>query len=115
MMIKKSVGGFLQFIRQQGVVGLAIGFIIGGAISKLVASFVGDIVQPFIGLIFGSTKGLTELHWGPLMYGDFLATLIDFFIVSAVVYFGFKALRLHKLDLPKDPNSPIKPIISKAK
>ena len=26
--------GFLDFIREQGVVGLAVGFILGGAVSK---------------------------------------------------------------------------------
>jgi len=35
--------GFLDFIREQGVVGLAVGFILGGAVSKLVASLVADI------------------------------------------------------------------------
>ena len=109
-MIKKSVTGFLQFIRQQGVVGLAIGFIIGGAISKLVASFVADVVQPSVGMIFGSTAGLIELHYGPIMYGKFLAVLIDFFIVAAVVYYGFKGLKLDKLDMPKDGGSVAKPV-----
>ena len=38
--------GFLNFIREQGVVGLAIGFILGGAISKLVAALVNDLINP---------------------------------------------------------------------
>lgn len=101
-MIKKSVTGFLQFIRQQGVVGLAIGFIIGGAISKLVASLVNDIVQPLVGMIFGSTAGLAGLRFHSIKYGSFLAVLIDFFIVSAVVYWGFKGLKLDKIDIPKE-------------
>lgn len=32
--------GFLNFIREQGVVGLAVGFILGGAVSKVVSAIV---------------------------------------------------------------------------
>ncbi|MFA6991751.1 MAG: MscL family protein [Candidatus Gracilibacteria bacterium] len=104
----KSVRGFVQFVREQGIVGLAIGFILGGAISKLVASLVSDIIQPAVGMIFGSTNGLTDLHFGSIMYGNFLAVLIDFIIISAVVYYGFKGLRLDKLDIKKDGGTPVK-------
>lgn len=100
--MKQHLMGFLDFIREQGVVGLAIGFVIGGSVSKLVASLVADIVQPSIGLLFGSSEGLTALHYKSIMYGNFLAILIDFIIIAAVVYFGFKLLRLEKLDKKKD-------------
>ncbi|MBI1833429.1 MAG: hypothetical protein HYR90_01245 [Candidatus Andersenbacteria bacterium] len=33
--IKNQFQGFLEFVRQQGVVGLAVGFILGGAVSKV--------------------------------------------------------------------------------
>jgi len=101
--VKSHVTGFLEFVRKQGVVGLAIGFILGGAISKLVASFVNDIIQPIIGMIFGSKTGLTGLHFHSINYGNFLSVMIDFLIVAAVVYWGFKMLRLDKIDMPKDP------------
>ena len=35
--------GFIQFIREQGVIGLAIGFILGAAVSKVVASLVDRV------------------------------------------------------------------------
>ena len=38
--------GFLEFVREQGVVGLATGFILGGAVSKVVTSLVTDIINP---------------------------------------------------------------------
>lgn len=94
--------GFITFIREQGVVGLAIGFILGGAVSKLVASLVNDIIQPLIGMLFGSTDGLASLAYKSVSYGSFLAVLIDFLIVAAVVYFGFKALKLEGLDKKKE-------------
>jgi len=37
------------------------------------------------------------------MWGHFLAVLIDFAIIAAVVYFGVHGLGLDKLDKPKEP------------
>jgi large conductance mechanosensitive channel len=99
--LHKTVQGFFQFIREQGVVGLAIGFILGGAINKLVGSLVSDIIQPAISMGLG-TASLAELKYGQVMYGKFLMSIIDFVVLAAVVYFGFKGLKLDKLDLKKE-------------
>ncbi|OIO47324.1 MAG: hypothetical protein AUJ32_03240 [Parcubacteria group bacterium CG1_02_40_82] len=97
--------GFFQFIREQGVIGLAVGFILGGAVGKVVSSLVQDVVQPLLGLILGVSGGLNSASFGVLgtqvAYGRFLAVLIDFLVVAAVIYFIFKALRLDKLDAKK--------------
>ncbi|HNP89647.1 MAG: Large-conductance mechanosensitive channel [Microgenomates group bacterium ADurb.Bin219] len=97
--------GFMEFIREQGVVGLAVGFILGGAISKLVAAIVSDLINPFLGLILGVAKGLdtASLSLGPskILYGHFVTTLIDFLVVALVVYYGIKLLKLDKLDKKK--------------
>ena len=97
--------GFLEFIREKGVVGLAIGFILGGAISKLVASFVSDIINPVLGIFLGLAKGLETASFiiGPakILYGHFISTSIDFIVIAVVVYFGVKKLGLDKLDKKK--------------
>ncbi|NTU98780.1 MscL family protein [Candidatus Falkowbacteria bacterium] len=98
--IREPLVGFIQFIREQGVVGLAIGFILGTSINKVVTSLVTDIIQPAIGLLFGSGE-LVSLKIRTIAYGRFLASLIDFAIIAAVVYFGFKGLKLDRLDLKK--------------
>jgi large conductance mechanosensitive channel len=94
--------GFIEFIRKQGVVGLAIGFIVGVATSGLVTALTRDLISPIIGMII-QTNNLTRLYVtigdAKLMYGDFIAVLINFVIILAVVYFGFKMLGLEKLDL----------------
>ena len=99
------IHGFVDFIKEQGVVGLAVGFILGGAVAKVVSSLVTDIINPLIGLILGSTKGLEgakiELLGAKVMYGHFLSITLDFVIISAVVYFVVKALGLNKLDKKK--------------
>ena len=98
--------GFINFIREQGVTGLAVGFILGGAVSKLVTAIVTDLIDPFVGLALGSIDGLKESYFGigsaKIMYGDLISVFIDFVIISLVVYFGVKLLKLDKLDKKKE-------------
>jgi len=96
-----GVQGFIEFIRQQGVVGLAVGFILGGAVSKVVTALVNDIVNPILGFVLGSTEGLKSMTLGPILLGDFVTVLIDFIIIAAVVYFVVKGLGFDKMDKPK--------------
>lgn len=93
---------FLQFVREQGVVGLAIGFILGGAVGKVVASLVNDIIMPVIALALGSTEGLKALSYFGINYGSFISTCVDFIIIAAVIYFVFKKIGLDKLDKKKE-------------
>jgi len=102
MIVRKNVVGFVQFIREQGVVGLAVGFILGGAVSKVVTALVNDIVNPLIGFMLGSTSGLKSMQLGPVLLGDFVAVLIDFLIIAAVVFFLVKGLGLDTLDKKKE-------------
>lgn len=105
-LIFTTMRGFLNFIREQGVVGLAVGFILGGAVSKLVASFVADIINPILGLVIGRGEGLKAAVWNfygaEIMYGNMLAVLIDFIVIALVVYVGVNILRLNKLDKKKE-------------
>ena len=100
-MAKGGFAGFLQFIREQGVVGLAIGFLLGGAVSKTVTALVTDIVNPILSYVLGTTEGLRTLKFGPLLLGDFVAVVIDFLIIAAVVYFVVKGLGLDRVDVKK--------------
>lgn len=97
--------GFVEFIRTQGVVGLAVGFILGGAVSKVVSSVVNDLINPLLGFVLGSTGDLKELVWhlggASVMVGNFVATIVDFIIIAAVVYIGVKILGVDKLDAKK--------------
>ncbi len=97
--------GFMEFIREQGVMGLAVGFILGGAVAKVVSSLVTDLVNPILGIFLGSTKGLQNMYikvaGSKIMYGHFISTMIDFMIIAAVIYFVVKGLKLDKLDKKK--------------
>lgn len=98
--------GFISFIREQGVMGLAVGFILGGAVSKLVASLVTDIINPIVGIMLGGAGGLKEasisVGSAKLMWGNFIGTAIDFIVIALVVYFGVKMLGLDKMDKKKE-------------
>jgi large conductance mechanosensitive channel len=97
-----ALSGFLDFVRERGVVGLAIGFVLATSVQKVVTAFVGDIVNPFIGLVFfGKVQDLTQYSVGSFKIGDFLSVLIDFFFLLAIIYLVFRALGLDKLEKPK--------------
>ncbi len=97
--------GFIDFVRTQGVVGLAVGLILGGAVSELVKSIIDNLVNPILGLILGSAEGLKEasfaLGGATIAYGAFLNTLINFVVIAFIVYYGVKKFGLDKIDKPK--------------
>jgi len=97
--------GFIDFIREQGVVGLAVGFILGGAVSKLVSSLVEDIISPILALGLSNVENLQNAYIqvgaAKIMWGNFLNILIDFIVIALVVYLGVKLLKLDKLDKKK--------------
>lgn len=103
---KSQLDGFLDFIRRQGVVGLAIGLVLGVQVKALVDQIVASFINPIIGLILPGKGSLAEktftIHAGHkpavFAYGAFISVLISFITVAALVYFGVKALKLEKLE-----------------
>lgn len=98
--------GFFEFIRSQGIVGLAVGFIMGGSITKFITSFVTDIVNPLVGILI-SRAGDLKSNYIPIgsakiMWGNFVSSFIDFIIIALIVYFGVKILGVDKLDKEKN-------------
>jgi len=98
--------GFMDFVREQGVVGLAVAFILGGAISDVMKSLVGDVIDPILGLVLGNAEGLKEMSFmigkAEISIGNFISVLIDFIVVAFVVYYIFKKLGLDKMDKKKE-------------
>ena len=96
------MSGFIGFIRKQGVIGLAVGFILGGAVSRVVSALVTDIINPIVGIALGEVGSLANASFsiGPvtILWGHFISVLVDFLIVALVVYYGIKLLKLDKLD-----------------
>lgn len=110
-MSESQLKSFMEFIRTQGVVGLAVGLVLGGSVSVLVKSLVDNVVMPPLGFILGSAEGLKGLAWtmgktaadkpAVLHYGVFLNDFINFVVIAAVVYLIVKLLRFDRIDIPK--------------
>jgi len=98
---QRAFGGFLEFVRERGVMGLAIGFVLGSAVQKVVTAFVTDIVNPFVGLFLGRADGFKNFAVGQFLVGDFIMVLVDFLILCFIIYAVFKLLGLEKLDKAK--------------
>jgi large conductance mechanosensitive channel len=87
---------FKKFAFKGNVVDLAIGVMIGGAFGKIVTALVNDLVMPFVALFLprGNWRetGLVLRHGAVpaedvvLKYGDFLGAVLDFMIVSMVLF-----------------------------
>jgi large conductance mechanosensitive channel len=87
---------FIDFINKYGVVGLAIGFIIGSASRDLVNALVADILMPVITFFIpGGTWKEATLTVGPvvLSIGHFVGALIDYLIIALIVFYLMKTLK----------------------
>jgi large conductance mechanosensitive channel len=90
---------FKGFALSGSMLDLALGFIIGTAFATVVDSATKNVITPGIGYFFGS-DGLEKLHGqfyrngralGPrIMYGQFLADILNFFLFAVVLFFILK-------------------------
>lgn len=107
--MKRHINGFLEFVREQGVVGLAIGLAVGTQAAILVKDVVASIIDPILGLIIGNPKGLQAAVWqvefrgrgATFTIGSLLYSLIVFLAVCLVIYLVVRGLKLDKIDKKK--------------
>jgi len=107
--VHKQIHGFVDFLREQSVVGLAIGLVLGTQAKALVDQLIASFINPMVGLLLPGQGTLKEktftLHLGhktgSFGWGAFVVSILTFVIVAAVVYFVFKGLKLDKLDKKK--------------
>jgi len=83
------ISEFKEFLAEYKVMGLAVAFIIGGAVTTLVKSLVDNLIMPIVGAVLPSgdwqtatfSVGNVKLGWG-----SFLSTLLNFIIIAFVVF-----------------------------
>jgi large conductance mechanosensitive channel len=92
---------FREFAMKGNVVDLAVGVIIGAAFGKIVESMVGNILMPFVGLL-GGAPDFKALAAGPVKYGVFIQTVVDFLIVAACLFAVIKAMNMAKKRFEKE-------------
>ena len=84
---------FIEFIGRAGVLGLAVGFIMGTYIGKVASALVADIIMPIPGAFISGgdlKKAVLTVPIGQGMnfaIGDFVGVMIDFLIVASVIFF----------------------------
>ncbi len=91
------VDDFKKFAFKGNVVDLAVGVVIGAAFGKIVSAMVADLVMPLVALVMPSgdwrTSGIVlKVAADPkdnvvLKYGDFIGSVLDFFVVALVLFF----------------------------
>jgi len=103
-----ALTGFMDFVRKQGVVGLAVGLAIGTQAAILVKDIVNSIITPIVDLIVGP-GGLSGLTWyvkignrsATFDFGTLINSAIVFLAVALVIYVVVMGLKLDKLDKSK--------------
>ena len=97
---------FILFVRQQGVMGLAVAVVLGGAVQKVVTALVNDVLTPLISIVIGQNTNLATasltIGKAKFLYGDFISNLIDFFIIAFAIYLLVKIIHADMLDKPKE-------------
>jgi large conductance mechanosensitive channel len=86
---------FIAFLKQYGIIGLAIAVIIGGKLNALITATVDGILMPLITFFIpGGQWRTATLDLGPIKFllGPFFGALIDFVIVALFVFFVSKRI-----------------------
>jgi large conductance mechanosensitive channel len=90
-------GEFIAFLKQYGVIGLAIAVIIGGKANALVTALVDGVLMPIVTFFLpgGSWRTATlDVGRVHLVLGPVFGSAIDFLIVAWLVFwFSKKVLR----------------------
>lgn len=100
-----AVNGFIDFLREKAVVGLAIGVVIGTQLKVITDSLNSGFINPLFGLLFNGgalNAQKVTVHWhgrsADLAWGAVFFQIINFLFVLAVFYAIIKFFKLDKLD-----------------
>ncbi len=86
---------FTAFLKQYGIIGLAIAVIIGGKLNALITATVDGILMPLITFFIpGGAWRTATFNVGPIRFllGPFFGALIDFTIVALFVFYVSKTI-----------------------
>ena len=109
----KFLDEFKSFAMRGNVLDMAVGVIIGAAFGKIVSSLVDDVITPALlkpALKAANLEKIQELKTdGGILYGNFLAAVLSFLIISFVIFLLVKGINsLKKKDEPA-PAAPAGP------
>jgi large conductance mechanosensitive channel len=96
---------FRGFLTKTNALALAVGVIIGAAVGNVVSALAADLLMPVIGLFLHggdwrtakivlrtATDATGKVTENAILYGHFIGTLLDFLIISLVVFWIVRLL-----------------------
>lgn len=92
--------GFKKFIARGSVIDMAVGVVMGGAVTAVVNSIVKNIINPLIAIICGKPDldGVLTItiNGATISFGAVIESVLNFLIIAVAVYF-FIVLPINKL------------------
>jgi large conductance mechanosensitive channel len=80
---------FMAFLKEYGIIGLAIAVVIGGKLNELVTSLVNDLLMPLVfqpALAAAKVDDIRKLSYNGILYGKVVGSAIDFMIIAFVIF-----------------------------
>lgn len=106
----KQVSGFTDFLREQNVISIGIGLVLGIQIKAVVDTIMASFVNPITELLLPGQEKLStqtftlsfdgkavQIGWGAIVY-----SLFTFVLVALIIYGGYHMLKLDKLAKKKE-------------
>lgn len=85
------IDGFKKFIARGNMIDMAVGVVMGSAVTAVVNSIVDNLINPLIAMIFGEPdlSGVLAFTFNgaTISIGAILGALLNFIIIAAAVYF----------------------------
>jgi large conductance mechanosensitive channel len=117
------ISEFKEFVSGGSTMDMATGIIIGAAVTALVGSLVDDIIMPVVGLFTGGTDfsslfmvlgdgefdtlaAAQEAGASVFAYGAFINAIINFLIISFVIFMiikGVNNMKKKEAEAPAEP------------
>lgn len=114
---------FKNFIARGNVFDMAVGIIVGAAFTTIVNSMVGDLIMPIIGVLtsgidfsdlfvaldgneYANLKAAKDAGAAVISYGVFINAVINFLIVSFVIFMMVKQVNRLKKEEAAAPSEP---------
>ena len=97
---------FKDFISRGNVVDMAVGIIVRAAFTSIVKSLVNNLVDPLIGIFVGKidlSNLVLTIGDAQFKYGSFLNSVINFLIISFVVFLMVKAINRFRKKKEEEP------------
>lgn len=103
---------FRDFINRGNVIDLAIGLAIGAAFTAIINSLVGDIFMPLVGALMGGINFedlAIEIGDASINYGLFIQAIINFLVISVVIFLVIRAVVSVQKELGLDSEDTAEP------